>query len=315
MTIANSIVLGDNCYGTIASGLAVGDTALAFTTGHGARFPTVATGQVLYCCILNANNVLEEVQITAHAAGSDSATMVRAVNGTTAKAWTAGDLIQARISSAVLKTLQIEAMKTITLSTADAGATYTGAMSITGLGYVTGMVYPLSASTTNAAAPTINLDSIGTVTVKLNGGTALTGGEMPVNGLYQYDGTNFILLNPQPVIGTFTATLTGCTTAPTYTIKYTKIGNTVTFRLVGGLWTGTSNTTAKTLTGMPAALWPSETIHLLSETADNGGAFVVSVLFITTAGVITFTTNPTGAAWTAAGVASGYTNSQTYTLA
>lgn len=197
MTIANSIVLADNAYGTIASGLSVSDTALLFTTGHGARFPAVAAGQVLYCCILNATNVLEEVQITAHANGSDSATMVRQVGSTTAKAWTAGDRIEARISSTVLKRLQDEAMKKTTLTTADSGATYTGAMDVPGLGYVAGMVYPMTIATSNnGTTPTIALDGLAATTVVLDGGGALAANQLPLNGLYEYDGTNFIIMNP-----------------------------------------------------------------------------------------------------------------------
>src|SRR5713226_5986603 len=109
MPNTTSAVLVDNGYGTIGLALATGDTALTFTTGHGSRFPAVASGQVLMCCILNANNVIEEIAITLHTAGSDSATMVRGQNGTTAKAWNAGDRIEARLSSEVLKRLQVEA--------------------------------------------------------------------------------------------------------------------------------------------------------------------------------------------------------------
>lgn len=197
MTIANSIVLADNAYGTIATGLSVSDTALSFTTGHGARFPAVAAGQVMYCCLLNAGNVLEEIQITAHANGADSATIVRGAGSTTAKTWTTGDRIEARVSSTALKRLQDEAMKKTTLTTADSGATYTGAMDVPGLGYVTGLVYAMTIATTNIGnAPTIALDGLPATTVVLDGGGALASSQMPLNGLYEYDGTNFILLNP-----------------------------------------------------------------------------------------------------------------------
>lgn len=228
MTIANSIVLVDNGFGTIGSGLAVGDTALAFTTGHGARFPVVAAGQVLNCVLINATNVMEEVQITAHSSGADSATMVRGANSTTAKTWTAGDRIEARLSSEILKRLQREALKKITLSTADGGATYTGTDSPTNLGYVTGLVYALTAATTNSGAgPTITLDSLTTITVVLDGGTALVAGQMPINGLYVFDGTNFILLNPaissillSSKVGNFTRDLT----AASGNVSYTGVG-------------------------------------------------------------------------------------------
>ena len=98
-------LLADNSYGTLASGLAVGDTALSFTSGHGARFPTVSAGDLLYCCILNSANTLEEVIITAHASGSDSATISRAAGATTAKIWNVGDRIEARISKTCLLSL------------------------------------------------------------------------------------------------------------------------------------------------------------------------------------------------------------------
>lgn len=197
MTIANSIVLSDNAYGTIAVGLSVSDTAMTFTTGHGARFPAVAAGQVLYCCLLNSTNVLEEIQITAHVNGSDSATIVRQVGGTSAKAWTAGDRIEARISSTALKRLQDESLKKTTLTTSDSGATYTGAMDVPGLGYVTGLIYSMTISVSNiGTAPTIALDGLSAVTVVLDGGAALAAKQLPLNGLYEYDGTNFIVLNP-----------------------------------------------------------------------------------------------------------------------
>lgn len=198
MTISQSIVLADNAFATIASGLAVSDTSLTFTTGQGARFPVVAAGQVLSCCLLNANNVLEEIDITAHTAGSDSATIVRAMGATTAKAWNSGDRIEARASSDVLRRLQQDALTETAISTADSGATYSGTLSPAPLGYVTGIVYSLKLATSNSGiAPTIALNGLSAITVKLDGGSTLAPAQMPINGLYKFDGTNFILLNPR----------------------------------------------------------------------------------------------------------------------
>lgn len=103
-------LLADNAYGTLAVGLAAGDTALSFTAGHGARFPAVTAPDVLYCCILNTSNILEEVQITAHTANADSCTIVRAQGGTTAKVWNVGDRIEARVSKTVLQTYPVAAV-------------------------------------------------------------------------------------------------------------------------------------------------------------------------------------------------------------
>jgi hypothetical protein len=55
--------------------------------------------------------------------------------------------------------------------------------------------------------------------------------------------------------GSFTGTITGCTTAPTVTCQWTKVGTSVTLR-VGGL-TALSNAATLTLTGLPAAIQPA----------------------------------------------------------
>ena len=102
MSAVLSVLFSDNSYGTISTSLAVGDTALNFTTGHGARFPVVAAGQVLYCTMVDPTNVIEEIQITAHSASADTATIVRAQGGTAAKAWSAGARIEARVSATSL---------------------------------------------------------------------------------------------------------------------------------------------------------------------------------------------------------------------
>ena len=97
-----SVKLADNAYGTLGGALASTASSITFTSGHGARFPAVAAGECLYVCLLNSNNVLEEIQITTHTASADTADVVRAVGATTAKAWNAGDRIEARLSSTAI---------------------------------------------------------------------------------------------------------------------------------------------------------------------------------------------------------------------
>jgi hypothetical protein len=77
-----------------------------------------------------------------------------------------------------------------------------------------------------------------------------TGGDQGVGTL----NATQLYVNAVPVYrtGTFTATLTGCTTSPTVTATYVISGNTVT--LVVPTLTGTSNSTSCTITGLPAAI-------------------------------------------------------------
>lgn len=97
----------DNTYGTLGSGIGASDTTLSLTAGHGVRFPTITSGQVLYATLVNSSNVLEQIHITAHAANSDTLTVTRGANGTTAKAWSAGDRIECRPTSEILNNLSL----------------------------------------------------------------------------------------------------------------------------------------------------------------------------------------------------------------
>ncbi len=111
----------------------------------------------------------------------------------------------------------------------------------------------------------------------------------------------------------WTATLTGCTTAPTFTIHYTIVDNEVSMRFPE--ITGTSNATGKTLTGMPAALRPADKITFMFQCLDNTSSFSVGMLIVNTSGVIDLFTGPAATAFTNAGtMALGNGMSMTYQL-
>lgn len=68
--------------------------------------------------------------------------------------------------------------------------------------------------------------------------------------------------------GSFTGTLTGCTTSPTATFNWVRSGGLVTIDCSAGL-TATSNTTACTVTGVSAALTPARTQRVAAILTDN----------------------------------------------
>ncbi len=82
----------------------------------------------------------------------------------------------------------------------------------------------------------------------------------------------------------YTGTLTGCTTSPTGSIEYSAQGETVTLEVPE--ITGTSNTTAATITGMPDYLQPATAQTCLAITQDNGTSSL-SRIVIETNGTIT----------------------------
>ena len=128
------------------------------------------------------------------------------------------------------------------------------------------------------------------------------------------DGTNW-----RPVLsadqGTVTLTLTGCTTTPTIAVRYVKVGKVVTLSFNADNISGTSNTTAKTLTGLPSSLAPQVSYYDSSVSVDNGGLPVASLARFANTGAIVLQTNPAGTPWTASGTMIWYPQSYTYIAA
>lgn len=97
----------------------------------------------------------------------------------------------------------------------------------------------------------------------------------------------------------YTATLTGCTTAPTFAISYTIIGNVVHMTLP--TLTATSNATTCTLTGAPSAVFPAAQRFVSCTVQDNSGSTIFGLAVIETTGVITLYTSAAQAVFTASG--------------
>jgi len=100
--------------------------------------------------------------------------------------------------------------------------------------------------------------------------------------------------------GTYTGTATGMTTSPTQTFKFVKTGAVVTLEMQSGLG-GTSNSTAFTVTGMPAAIRPATSKRIPVRVQDNGGPYVASSISVDSAGVLTIFATANDGAFTAAG--------------
>jgi len=115
--------------------------------------------------------------------------------------------------------------------------------------------------------------------------------------------------------GTVTLTLTGCTTSPTINFKWVKIGKVVTLSPAVGTISGTSNSTGKTLTGLPSSLFPSAAYYDHGMSVDNGGAVIFAPTRIGVAGVITLQPTTGTTSWTASGTMIWYPKSYTYITA
>ena len=88
----------NNAATTLASSILVGATSLTVSSGTGALFPTLAGGAYFYCTLSNtANTTIEIIKVTARS--TDTFTIVRAQDNTSASAFTAGDKVELRLTA------------------------------------------------------------------------------------------------------------------------------------------------------------------------------------------------------------------------
>jgi hypothetical protein len=89
------------------------DTQLTVQSGTGDRFPSLSTGEYFFATLIDQTGVLEIVKVTARS--GDTLTIVRGQDGTTARAYFAGDRVELRIVAAGLSEFgQLTASQTFT---------------------------------------------------------------------------------------------------------------------------------------------------------------------------------------------------------
>lgn len=84
----------------LAASILSTDTTINITVGDGAKFPTLAAGDYFIAGIINSAKQAEVIKVTARA--TDQFTAARGQEGTTARAYTAGDTIQLILSRDLL---------------------------------------------------------------------------------------------------------------------------------------------------------------------------------------------------------------------
>lgn len=95
-----SALFSNNASAALASSITTSSTTITVTTGAGAQFPAISGGNFFYATLTDSSNNLEIVKVTARV--TDVLTVVRAQEGTTARAYAAADKIELRVTAAVM---------------------------------------------------------------------------------------------------------------------------------------------------------------------------------------------------------------------
>lgn len=95
-------------YTTLASGLSAGATSMTVASGGGAKFPTPAVAMDFFDVVIeeanpaDALNPAREIVRCAARSGDSLTSLTRGLEGTTDRAWAAGDKVELRITAGEL---------------------------------------------------------------------------------------------------------------------------------------------------------------------------------------------------------------------
>lgn len=167
-----AVLYTNNASSTLASSITNSATSIALATGTGAKFPAVSGTDVFYATLQSGSGVLEIVKCTARS--GDTLTVVRGQDGTSASTFSAGDIVELRITKAMLDQLITD---TFSVAATLSNKTFTG---YTETVYVLGTSGSIALNPANGTIQTCAAAGTVTFTDSLSAGQSivlmLTGG-------------------------------------------------------------------------------------------------------------------------------------------
>lgn len=243
-----SILFANNATSALAGPISNVATTAALTTGSGVLFPNPTGGD--YFCLTFTDALTKQIHEIVHvtAVSGDTITMVRAQEGTTARAWSTGDLAaNLWTAGSAAAMLQSAFFYQGTWGGTSTG-TNTIAVTITNwIANLPGVPILFKALNSNTGAATLNITGLGPVAInkRTSGGiVALTGGEIVAGEVVSvvFDGALYQLTAPPQITfapGASTGTNTIAITVPN--LPTNVVGLPISF-IAGG-----ANTAAATL--------------------------------------------------------------------
>ncbi len=102
----------NNGFGTLSAGINSSATTVTVDSGQGARFPALSSGDFFFATLVDTSNNLEIIKVTARS--TDSMTVTRAQDNTSARAFSIGDRIELRPTAALFENAHLDNTPTST---------------------------------------------------------------------------------------------------------------------------------------------------------------------------------------------------------
>jgi hypothetical protein len=176
------VLYANNAASRLAASITSVATSFSVTAGHGAKFPAISGGDYFYATLMDSAGNLEVVKVTARA--TDTFTVARAQEGTTARAYSVNDIVDLRITKLMLDDFKTDtrAGNAATATTLQTGRTIalTGDVAYTsgsfnGAANVTGTATLANSGVTAGTYTKVTVDAKGRVTV----GASLASADLP----------------------------------------------------------------------------------------------------------------------------------------
>lgn len=167
------VILKNNAFSTLATAITASDTGIV--VADGSKFPALSAGEYFYATLVSPAGTTEIIKVTARV--SNSLTVVRAQDGSSAASFQVGARLDMRVNAASIAEISDEASE---ISIADAGGYYTS-------GNVEGALQEARVRT-----PTVDnfIGDGATLVYTLSSALGLGGlTDIHIDGVYQYKNT------------------------------------------------------------------------------------------------------------------------------
>lgn len=201
-----SLVLINNASSTLASSLSSSSTSLILSAGQGSLFPVLATGDWHPLTLIRSDGQYEIVRATARS--SDTITIQRAQEGTSALPFSAGDGVEIRLTKAAIDEFALSGQQDFTVlrginygvSTGSIGSNQYNVNVASVSSYTNNLRIAVLPHSANASGNSqVNVNALGNVTILLPDGTSPQPGAISDNRVmhlrYRSSDGSFILDN------------------------------------------------------------------------------------------------------------------------